>query len=96
MKRKRINIYLAFALAACAITAVAGIALAQTSANYNLEWHVIGGGGQPVSSASYVVNSTIGQAVASPAYTASLHYRVSGGYWIPADYGIYLPVVVKG
>jgi hypothetical protein len=68
---------------------------AQTSINYNLEWHVIGGGGQPVSSASYAVNSTAGQAAASPPISTSASYVVSGGYWFSPPYGVYLPVVLR-
>lgn len=78
---------------------VGGIVLAQSSTSYNLEWHVIGGGGQPVMSASYAVNSTAGQGVASPPYSASSNYVVSGGYWFGGSlaiiHSIYLPVVVK-
>ncbi len=79
---------------------VAGSAvLAQTSASYNLEWHVIGGGGQPVTSAHYAVNSTAGQGAASPPYLASSSYVVSGGYWFGGDlaffHSVYLPVVLK-
>jgi type IV secretory pathway protease TraF len=69
--------------------------MAQTSASYNLEWHVIGGGGQPVSSASYVVDSTAGQGAASPPYSVSTSYVVSGGYWFTPMYHIHLPVVLK-
>lgn len=72
-----------------------GVAFAQTSANYNLEWHVIGGGGQPVSSASYIVNSTAGQGVASPPYSFSGSYAVSGGYWFVTIPHTYLPLVLK-
>jgi len=77
------------------VAVIAGPALAQTSPSYDLEWHVIGGGGQPVSSASYAVNSTAGQGAASPPYSASASYAVSGGYWFTPVYGIYLPIVLK-
>ena len=75
--------------------AAGGIALAQTSANYNLEWHVIGGGGQPVTSASYAINSTVGQGAASPPYSASSSYVVSGGYWLSGGLRVYLPLVMR-
>ena len=58
-----------------------GTGLAQTSGNFNLEWHVIGGGGEPVSSANYIVNSTAGQGAASPPYSFSSPGVVCGGYW---------------
>ena len=93
MKRKgMLTVSLTVLLAAVVI---GGLALAQTSPSYNLEWHVIGGGGQPVSSASYAVNSTAGQGAASPPYSASASYVVSGGYWFTPMYAIYLPIVLK-
>lgn len=54
---------------------------AQSSTNYDLTWHVIGGGGAPISSASYAVNSTAGQGSASPPVASSASYAVTGGYW---------------
>jgi hypothetical protein len=71
--------------------------LAQTSPSFNLEWHVIGGGGQPASSAHYAVNSTAGQGAASPPLSASAHYVVSGGYWYSAGgmRAVYLPLVLR-
>lgn len=84
------------AIVALVIAVGAGsAALAQTSANYNLEWHVIGGGGRPVSSAHYAVNSTAGQGAASPPLSTSAHYAVSGGYWYSGVQTIYLPVVLR-
>jgi hypothetical protein len=74
-----------------------GGASAQTSASFNLEWHVIGGGGQPVSSANYIVNSTAGQGVASPPYSLSASYVVCGGYWCSPSLTIdvFLPLVLR-
>ena len=99
MKRKTVLIAL-IVVGLLAAVVIGGSALAQTSPSYNLEWHVIGGGGQPVSSASYAVNSTAGQGAASPPYSASHSYVVSGGYWFrsgysPLFYLIHLPVVLK-
>ena len=78
---------------------LASPAAAQTSASYNLEWHVVGGGGGPVTSASYTVNSTAGQKAASPPYSANSHYTVSGGYWFSGSptpiWQIYLPLVFR-
>lgn len=74
---------------------VVGTVLAQTSTHYNLEWHVIGGGGQPVSSTSYAVNSTAGQGVIG--WTLSTSYDLSAGYWFGARrrYSTYLPIIMK-
>jgi hypothetical protein len=96
MNRKQIVI--AFAIVAL-LLAVGAVALAQTSPNYNLEWHVVGGGGEPVSSAHYAVNSTAGQGAASPPLSVSASYAVSGGYWFSSSrlpyYQIYVPIVLK-
>lgn len=72
-------------------------ALAQTSAHYNLEWHVIAGGGQPTSSVNYRVNATVGQGVASPPLVTSASYRLSAGYWFPGivPWRLYLPLVMR-
>jgi hypothetical protein len=87
-----------------ALIAGAGIAVmlhavvpaeAQTSASYNLEWHVVMGGGGPIGSASFAVNSTVGQGLASPPYSASASYRVSAGYWLPAKHRVFLPLLVR-
>jgi len=48
MKRKAVFTALIVAALLAAVV-IGGSALAQTSPSYNLEWHVIGGGGQPVS-----------------------------------------------
>jgi type IV secretory pathway protease TraF len=78
-----------------ALLNAAPLAEAQTSASYNLAWHVIAGGGGPISSASYAVNSTAGQGAASPPDASSASYRVSAGYWFSPDYRIYLPLLVQ-
>jgi len=72
-------------------------ALAQTSAHYNLEWHVIAGGGQPVSSSHYCVNGTAGQGAASPPLATSATYRLSAGYWFRGivPLRLYLPLVMR-
>ena len=50
-----------------------------SSAGYAVNWDVIGGGGGPVSSASYAVNGTLGQAVIGGSTNSG--YEVQGGYW---------------
>ena len=94
--KKRVLIATGLLLISLIVTV--GAALAQTSANYNLEWHVIGGGGQPVSSAHYIVNSTAGQGVASPPYSLSAGYVVCAGYWCTAGPEVdlfFLPLILK-
>jgi hypothetical protein len=94
MNGKHATVILALAILLGMLTAGV-IALAQTSASYNLEWHVVGGGGGPVSSASYAVDSTVGQGAASPPYSVGSNYAVSGGYWFIWVYRIYLPLVIR-
>ena len=103
--------WLLLATGILAIAALGGVVLqptapvaAQTSASYNLEWHAIGGGGQAVSSASYRVNGTVGQAVTSPRppqpqYPASAHFVINQGYWfgdgLTIRWPVYLPLVTR-
>ena len=110
MNRTRTR-WLLLAAGLLAVATIGGVILrptapvaAQTSPNYNLEWHVIGGGGQAVSSASYRVNGTVGQAVTSPhppqpQYQASAHFVISQGYWfgdgITIRWPAYLPLVTR-
>jgi hypothetical protein len=85
------------ALAGLLLLLVGGaVTLAQTSAGFNLEWHVIGSGGGASSSASYHVNGTIGQSIASQPASASANFVVGSGYWF-VDTGttIYLPTVLR-
>jgi hypothetical protein len=58
-----------------------GIAYAGVSANYDLSWHVIGGGGGAMDSASYALSSTVGQIIGS---SESSNYRLGAGYWYGA------------
>jgi len=101
MNRKHAFVILALALLLPALTMGSAFlrratpAVAQTSPSYNLEWHVIGGGGQPAASTNYLVNSTAGQGAASPPYSASGHYVVSGGYWFTQVFKVYLPLVLR-
>jgi len=86
------------ALAAVMLLVVGGaVAVAQTSARFNLEWHVVGSGGGESSSASYHVNGTIGQSIASQPAAESASFVVSSGYWF-VDTGttIYLPTILRG
>ena len=84
-------------LVVCLAITVAA-AWAQSSASFDLSWHVIGGGGGPAASVHYGISSTVGQWVASPPYSFSRHYAASSGYWFgegPTISGLYLPLVLK-
>lgn len=78
-----------------AVLALATLVLAQTSADFDLSWHVVAGGGGRSTSADYIVQGTVGQAVAGPPAAASSDYRLNSGFWYPAEFEIYLPLVVK-
>lgn len=97
MKQKQRFIVLAVCL--LLLLALGAVALAQTSAGFNLEWHVIGGGGGQSSSASYQVEGTIGQGVASPPTAGSAGFVVSSGYWSGsagmAGTTLYLPAILN-
>jgi hypothetical protein len=54
------------------------IVCAQISPNFDLSWNVIGGGGGPMSSASYQVDSTVGQIMG---VSERKNYRLEAGYW---------------
>nr|QNT35462.1 hypothetical protein EKMJPAOO_00012 [uncultured Methanosarcinales archaeon] len=56
----------------------AGVASAQSSANYALNWSVVGSGGCEMASASYAMQSTVGQTVIG---IASENYLLEAGYW---------------
>ena len=65
---------------ACVLT-LSGLAGAMVSTNYNLSWHVIGGGGGPMNSTNYRMAGTVGQVIG---VSESTNYRLEAGYW----YGI--------
>ncbi len=76
-----------FAAALLAGLATAGVAFAQSSANFDLGWNVLGGGGGTESeSASFAVGSTIGQPVAGT--SASAVYQLDAGFWAGAAGGV--------
>lgn len=51
---------------------------AMVSTNYNLSWHVSGGGGGPMSSTNYRMASTVGQIIGG---SESTNYQLEAGYW---------------
>ena len=78
------------------LLAVGAVALAQSSAGFNLEWHVVAGGGGESSSASYRVDGSIGQSLAGPPPAAGSAFAVTGGYWVfDSRRSIHLPVLFK-
>ena len=51
---------------------------AQSSENYALNWSVVGSGGCEMTSASYAMQSTVGQTAIGPLGNG---YRIESGYW---------------
>jgi hypothetical protein len=94
MNRRKV-IVLSVALLCCLL--LVGVALAQSSASYDLSWNVIAGGGGPISGGGYAINSTIGQPVVGVAKDMS--YELCSGFWcgaaVAVEYKIYLPVVLR-
>lgn len=78
-----------------ALIALATTVWAQTSASFDLGWNVIAGGGEQSTSASYTVHGTIGQSMAGPPALTSESYAANSGFWTPAPYPIYLPIIFK-
>ena len=70
---------------------------AQSGNGYDLSWNVIAGGGTTFSTGEdYTLGATIGQAAAGPLSGGS--YTLSSGFWngAIANYGLYLPIVLRG
>ena len=69
--------------------------LAQTSADYDLSWHVIAGGGGTSASPGYRVEGTTGQSAAGP--SGSADFRLSSGFWFaqPAQERVHLPIILR-
>ena len=66
------------ALILVGLLCLASIAYALVSANYDLSWNVIGGGGGAMDSASYAMRSTVGQIIG---LSGSDNYQLGAGYW---------------
>ncbi len=83
-------------VAALAMLTIGAVALAQSSASFDLSWHTTGNGGGKSVSANYRVNGTIGQHIASHPVSGSASFQVSGGYWFAqVNQTIYLPLVLR-
>lgn len=75
------------------LLSVATLILAQSSANFDFSWKVLGNGGGQSSSTSYQVNGTIGQNFAGPP-SSSANYQLQSGFWASgSDQAIFLPVI---
>ena len=89
---------IAASLLALCLVLTAAVAWGQSSASFDLSWHVISGGGGPLPSTVLTLNGTLGQWAASPPYSSGDHCVVSAGYWFAGGLTIprlYLPLVLK-
>ena len=76
------------------ILLLAGVALAQASASFDLSWYVLASGGGRTDSTHYAMNGTLGQAAVG--FSDSSSYGKQSGYWQNwPDYTTYLPLIVR-
>jgi hypothetical protein len=85
-----------------AVLLTIGVAMAQTSGEYDLSWSTIDGGGGNSSGGNYMLSGTIGQPDAGTAMSGD-DYRLIGGFWAagtPArgqggNFDVYLPLTLR-
>jgi hypothetical protein len=77
------------------VLVLVGAALAQSSMNYDLSWHVMASGGSEMESTGHIIQGTMGQVNAGIAESPS--YAMTHGYWYrnPPQLHLYLPLVTK-
>jgi hypothetical protein len=97
MKRKRLNLRQVSVaiLAGFLLLGLASIAFAQVSSNYDLSWHVIGGGVGQMDSTGHSLQGTLGQAVSGS--MSSTGHSLCTGYWCQGEEesAVYLPLVLR-
>ncbi len=75
---------------------LAGVAWAGSSANYDLNWQVICGGGAPSTVGDVSLVGSLGQTATGPA--AGGDYGLGAGFWYglgEVEYSLYLPLILK-
>jgi hypothetical protein len=96
MKRERSTIRAgAVILAGTIFLTLATIVIAQVSSNYDLSWHVIGGGGGRLEGAGHVMQGTLGQPATG--HATSSGYALCSGFWCDEGgrvFRVYVPVVL--
>ena len=94
MKNKHLAMFLV--LAALLLLAAGAVVMAQSSANFDLSWNVIGNGGGDSSSARYVVSGTVGQSGVSQTAVDSANFELNSGFWTATSTTqLYIPLVIK-
>jgi hypothetical protein len=91
---KKLVLLTLLTLLLCGLVLV-GPALAQTSTNYALTWHVIAGGSGVMNSPSYGIQGTAGQPTTG--LSAGAQYDLCAGFWCneAAQFSAYLPLIVR-
>jgi hypothetical protein len=84
--------------AALALLLAAATGFAAATADPQLDWHVVAGGGGPSSGAAFQIDGTAGQAAAG--LLSGDTYELGSGFWgggavTTAAFDIHLPVVVR-
>lgn len=64
--------------------------------NYNINWSVVAGGGNTMSSTSYTLKSTVGQPVVGN--FSGTNYNVANGFWqnVYNQIKTFLPLILSG
>ena len=105
MRQKRLNLRQAKLAASVVIlagflllalaSAAASAAFAQTSSNYDLSWHVVGGGVGQMEGPNHSLQGTLGQPAAG--VMSSNRHTLCSGFWCAgtAGFRIYLPLVLR-
>jgi hypothetical protein len=60
-------------------TVLRDVAAQALGGNYNINWNVVSGGGNTMSSASYTLKSTVGQPVVGN--FSGTNYNIANGFW---------------
>jgi hypothetical protein len=97
MKQKQFNFRQASVviLAGGILLALASIAFAQVSSNYDLSWHGIGGGIGQMESTGHSLQGTLGQTATEP--MTSDRHTLCNGFWCEGtgEFEVYLPLVLR-
>ena len=92
MNRKYVFVTL-LAVILLVVVSAGGVALARPL-DFDLSWHVIGGGGGHSEAGSYVLDATVGQAVAG--IVSNPPYNLCTGFWCGMGvYKTFLPLVMR-
>jgi hypothetical protein len=89
---RKAKIILGLLILVCGLV-LAGSALAADG--FAIPRSVIGGGGQQSTGGGYILNSTVGEPIASDLNVGAIHGLSSGFWWPSGEYAVYLPLVVR-